>query len=43
MRTAAANASDIMDHIIQASRAQDERLVDTREAVLQLENAVIRR
>ncbi len=43
MRTAAANASDIMDHIIQASRAQDERLVDTREAMRQLENAVIQR
>jgi len=43
MLASAARASDIMDHIIQASNAQDERLGDTRAAVLQLENAVIRR
>ncbi|WP_377007756.1 methyl-accepting chemotaxis protein [Comamonas endophytica] len=43
MRAGAARASEIMDHIIQASRAQDERLVDTREAVLRLENTVIQR
>ena len=43
MRGAAARASDIMDQIIQASNAQDERLGDTRAAVLQLENAVIQR
>lgn len=43
MRLAAARASDIMDHIIQASHAQDERLVVTREAVLRLENAVLQR
>ncbi|MET1115931.1 MAG: PAS domain-containing methyl-accepting chemotaxis protein [Comamonas sp.] len=43
MRASAARASDIMDQIIQASNAQDERLGDTRAAVLQLQDAVIQR
>ena len=43
MHASAARASDLMDQIIQASNAQDARLGDTRAAVLQLENAVIRR
>lgn len=43
MRTAATRASDIMDHIIQASQTQDTRLGKVREAILQLEQAVIQR
>ncbi|CAB5689089.1 Chemotaxis regulator BdlA [Delftia tsuruhatensis] len=41
MRAAAANASGIMDRIIQASHAQDTRLGEVREAVLRLENVVV--
>jgi methyl-accepting chemotaxis protein len=41
MRTAAVNASGIMDRIIQASQAQDTRLGEVREAVLRLENVVV--
>ncbi len=41
MRAAAVQASAIMDHIIQASQAQDSRLGEVREAVLRLENVVV--
>ncbi|KQP17846.1 methyl-accepting chemotaxis protein [Pseudorhodoferax sp. Leaf267] len=41
MREAAQRASAIMDGIVQASRAQDARLGAVRQAVAQLENAVV--
>ncbi|KQP45154.1 PAS domain-containing methyl-accepting chemotaxis protein [Pseudorhodoferax sp. Leaf274] len=42
MQQAAGRASDIMDGIVQAARTQDARLGAVRQAMGQLENAVVR-